>query len=402
MMRGRRGIGRRGASVVVLGLSVVASVLTVGTARASFPGTNGNIAYVGNGDVFVVDPSNPVPTQVTNTGGFGSVAFNAGATKLAAHNGAGLVLLDPVAGSAVTVIPNTTGGDGLPSFNPDGTKLAFNAGAVIATIDVAGTNRTSIFTSPNAGGNALQPEWSADGTFIAFALDVAQATNRIQRIDPSGGGVITLATTGPAGANACSPVANCFTPTVSPDSKKVVFAQVNSASAGLAQVNADGTTATPARMTTGSTDTVPSYSPDATQLAFTRGGALNRAPTDGSGTVTAVGAISNVFDTSWGVAPGSGTGTGTGTGGSVISVTAARTGADCVFSIVANPPAAGITVDFSITSPKGVVKLTRNDVSVPASPSVKAKKRGKNKVRNIALSDAKGATIGTSTATCPK
>jgi hypothetical protein len=48
------------------------------------------------------------------------------------------------------------------------------------------------------------------------------------------------------------------------------------------------------------------------------------------------------------------------------------------------------------------VKLTGNDVSVPSSPSVKAKKRGKNKVRNITLSDPKGATIGTPTATCSK
>ena len=86
----------------------------------------------------------------------------------------------------------------------------------------------------------------------------------------------------------------------------------------------------------------------------------------------------------------------------MISVTATRTGANCVFNIVATPATAGVTVDFSITNNKGVVKLSGNDVSVPASPSIKAKKRGRNKVRNITLTDAKGATLGTSTATCAK
>ena len=401
MARHRR-TGRAGIMAAVVGVVVAAATLVVASpSQAAFPGVNGLIAYVGAGDnVFVVNPSNPTPTQVTNTGTYHALNYNAAGNKIVAESDAGLALLDPVAGSGVTVVPNTTSGDGVPAFDPTGTKLAFQNSGAIFTIDVAGTNRTQI------RDQGARPNWSADGTFIAIDNN---AGTRIQRINPSGGGLVTLASSGPAGA--CNAAQPCLHPTVSPDNSEVAYTQRNVATAGIGEVNSDGSTATPRRLTTFGAagqqgDQSPSYSPDGLRIVFARGapgnGTLTTAPTDGSGTATAVGTINSVVDTSWGTQAGTGTGTGTGTGGSVISVTAARNGANCVFSIAATPAAAGITVDFSITNPKGVEKLAGNDVSVPASPSVKAKKRGRNKVRIITLSDPKGATLGTSTATCAK
>lgn len=278
----------------ILGLALAAVLSTAGSsAQATFPGTNGLIAFVNlDGNVFVVDQDDPLPVQVTTTGNFRQVAYDATGNKLVASNGEGLVLLDPVAGSAVTPIPNTTGNDSNPSFNPAGDKIAFANGNIIFTIDVAGTNRTPIFTP------GVQPDWSPDGTFIAFA-DPSSAA--IRRISPGGGVLVTLATKGPGGVD-CGPGAQCDEPTVSPDGTKVAYGQINQASGGLAQVNADGTTVTPIRLTTGSGDFRPTYAPDGTRLAFLRGvgNALSTVPSDGSGTVTAVDTIAAVVDASWG------------------------------------------------------------------------------------------------------
>jgi hypothetical protein len=398
---------------VLAGVALVAGIVQLtSTARATFPGANGLIAYVSSGNVFVIDPTTLVPTQVTNTGNFTAVGYNASGTKLAGSTTAGLVTLDPVAGSAVAPIPNTTGGDSQPSFNPAGTKLVFHeqASATLVTIDTAGTNRTAIFT----GGSI--PDWSPDGTFIAF-----QGPADIARVDPNGGNNIVLATTGPAGA-ACTG-SPCVVPSVSPDSKKVAFGQFGAGN-GIAEVNADGTTLAPRRLTTApaaASDIGPRYSPDGAQVLFGRfsGGtmALNRAPTDGSGTVTPVDSVTlSPFaccqPLSWGVKVGAvGTGTGSGTGSGVtFSVTGpagkVKSG-DCVFTVKASSAATG-SVNFTTAvvsgknapSPASGSVAFANETSKTVNVSVKHSRRKHGDV-SLTLTTATGGSVGSPvSATC--
>lgn len=362
--------------------------------RASFPGTNGLIAYVSGGNVFVVNPSNPVPVQVTNTGTYGKVAYNAAGNKLAASNPGGIVLLDPVAGSPATLVPNSLPGDTNPAFNPDGTRLAFNTQTFqIGTIELpGGTNRTIINTGP---GFAAQPDWSANGSFIAFSQPGA-----VSKVSGTGGNLTPLF----AAAGLC-PTPEACSPTVSPDGSKVIFAR-QGAGGGLRQVNSDGTTTTPVVITNVAADAFPSYSPDATRVAFRRGTALNTVATDGSATASPVGAITGVDDTSWGVSaaapppPGGTTFTVTGPTGKV------KTG-PCVFTISSSAPATGsVSFTTAVVSGKntpnpasGSVAFT-NQTTNPLSIAVKHSRKKKGDV-SVTLTTATGGTVGApATATC--
>ena len=388
----------------LLALAIVVGVLQVGSsAHASFPGTNGLIAYVSGGNVFVVNPANPVPTQVTNTGNFTRVRYNAAGNKLVSDQVAGLVLLEPVAGSAVTLVPNTVGGDTRPAFNPDGSQLVFSRSTGLFTIGIDGTNRTSILNS----AAATQPEWSADGSFIAFA----NYPTSIRRISPTGGNLTTLATTGPGGT-ACSGAAPCQTPSISPDSTKVSYNQQNVANGGLAFVNANGTSVTPSRLTTGAADSRGSYAPDGTKLVFARNQVLSTVPSDGSGTVTPLGAINGVTWTSWGPQAGAGTGTGTGTGTNAATYSVAgpagkvKSGA-CIFTINASAPTTG-DVDFTVSvtdgqntpSPVSGTVVFSNQSSAQQQVEVKHTKKQHGDV-SLTLTSATGGTVGSpASATC--
>jgi hypothetical protein len=383
--------GRFFAGAVTLCLTVGALALSAPT-HASFPGTNGLIAYVSGGNVFVVNPSNAVPVQITNTGNFSKVGYNATGSKLAASNPAGLVLLDPIAGSPVTLIPNSLPGDTNPAFSPDGSKLAFNTqGFQIGTIEIpGGTNRTVINTGP---GFAAQPDWSASGSLIAFSQP-----NAVSKVSGTGGNLTILF----SAAGLCPTPESC-SPTVSPDNTKVIFARAGS---GLRQVNADGTTVTPALITSGANDAFPSYSPDATRVVFQRAGALNTAATDGSTTATPVGAINGVIDTSWGVSaaapppPGGTTFSITGPAGKVKS-------GPCVFTVTASAPAIG-SVNFTTAvvsgkntpNPASGSVAFSNQTSNTLSIAVKHSRKKKGDV-SVTLTSATGGTVGTpASATC--
>lgn len=450
----------RGKVVAVfLGLALAASVFTIGSsAKASFPGTNGKIYYIEPfaigtifGNIKSIDPAGGIPVQHTNNAVFTHVDVNATGTQLLATDVSGNVFtLSTTPGSALTQVPGTGGLFPLcnASYAPTGERFVANTGdptdpdcaGVLVRLNLDGTNFVVPNTAGVPGGPFTEPDWSANNAFIVFAN---LGDGEIWRIDaPNGGGAIQVT---PA-AEACGAnpgVDDCRHPDVRPDNTRVVYEQEG----GIEEVLANGASANAFEILQPGTGAAhPVYSPDATQVALDGNFlVIATAPTDGSQALTLT-SITGIRP-AWSVATTTG-GTDTDNDGipdatdtdddndgdldgadncplvanagqedadndgvgdaceptpaSVINVTATRTGANCVFNITATPPAAGVTVDFSITNKKGVVKLAGNDVPVPAAPSVKAKKRGKKKIRIITLSDPKGATLGTSTATCQK
>jgi PKD repeat protein len=286
----RRGGFRLGAAM--LGIALAVALAQIGPpASATFPGTNGLIAYIdSNENIVLIDPANPVPQQITTGGGFSSVNFNASATRLVAANASGVVFLDPTPGATVTQLPGGNPNDRNPSFSPDGTRVTFYSGPDIFTQDVTGGNRTNLTTGI---ANILShPDWSPDGSFIVFQ---DHSDFQIKRINASGGGLTTLT---PAAAG-CSAAAPCNDPSVSPNSQNVAYHQLG-APQGILQVLTSGASTAAFRLTTGG-HANPAYSPQGDRVVFLSVVGLATAPTDGSGVATMLGVFGDRL--AWGVAP---------------------------------------------------------------------------------------------------
>lgn len=124
--------------------AVAAGLVSIGaTADATFPGSNGKIAFVrylsGGSHIFVMNPD----------------------------------------GSDVTRLTESPGYDFSPAWSPDGTKIAFTR----APVEGMNTNPGDIYVMSADGGGLMNltnnpawdqdPAWSPDGTQIAFSSNRA-------------------------------------------------------------------------------------------------------------------------------------------------------------------------------------------------------------------------------------
>jgi TolB protein len=107
------------------------------------------------------------------------------------------------------------------------------------------------------GSGASMPDWSADGTRIAYVAFV-NGNDGVWVMRGDGTGAYQV--TGP----------NSYLPTWSPDGTKIAYH--DGADNHLYFMSADGT-GTPTQLTTG-VDDYPSWSPDGSKIAFSRGGHL--------------------------------------------------------------------------------------------------------------------------------
>ena len=426
-------------AAAIVGLAMMGTGFITGTAQAAFSGTNGPIVFIDGprpGFVQLVDPAGGVITTLTQTEVFESAKFNKAGTLLIAEvSGGNFVTMAPTPGAAQTVVPNSLVADQVPAFNPAGDAITFDSDGDIFTMLLTGGNRTNLTNSANSEVNAV---WTDDGTRIVYEQN--GGAFGIQVIPATGGAPIQV---NPPGT--CAAAATCNTPDSSPDDQFAVYQDAG----GLSQALLSGASVAPFKLSNNAADTRPTYSPQQDRVAFTRNfpGPILSVSTNGTLTTTTI-VPTNEERPNWGPTQGGG-GTDTDNDGipdttdtdddndgdldtadncplvanadqadadndgqgdacdttpaATISVTAARTGANCVFTIAVSPTGTtGVTVDHQVTNNKGVVKASGNDVSVPATVSVKAKKRGNPKTRTITLSDPKGATLANSSATCAK
>jgi Tol biopolymer transport system component len=266
-------MGRRQRAGTIIGLALLLT-LTLGASRAAatFPGTDGLIAYISAGDIFLVDPASPSPQQITTGGGISSVNFNSTGTRLVADkSGIGVVFLDPVPGTAVTLLAGGSTADRNPSFDPTGTRVAFNNAGDIFVQDVNGNNRTNL-TLANAD-TLSEPDWAPNGAFIALEDDT---DFQVKRIDTAGGSLATI-TPPSAGCAAATP---CQAPTVAPDSARVGYDQ-DGAPQGIYETLASGAV-TSFRLTV-TNDDIAAFSPQGDRVAYQDAASkLEIARTDGS------------------------------------------------------------------------------------------------------------------------
>ena len=225
----------QGAHISRLGsiLALVAALLTLastssGTAIGAFKGSNGKLAFVRAGDIWVIAADGSVPTRLTT---------------------------HPAS-------------DRSPRFSPDGAQIAFSSNRdgdfEIYVMSALGGDVAQQLTF-NEGEQDRFPSWTAEGTQIIY--------------DKSFSSVYSVPVDG---SGAERKLADGFLPGTSPQAQKMVFASPTND--GLVTVHLDGSGRR--QITTGHADFAANWAPSGNDLVFTRSDEAGRdvyvAHSDGS------------------------------------------------------------------------------------------------------------------------
>jgi len=158
-----------------------------------------------------------------------------------------------------------------PDWSPDGTKIAFastrDTNPQIFVMDPNGSNVVRL--THNSAEDA-QPAWSPNGTKIAFATN-RDGNDEIYVMNANGSAQVNL--TNHAGSD--------LAPAWSPDGTKIAFQSDRETNYAVWIMNADGSN--PVRLTNPNTPAgAPSFSPDGTRIAYESDGDIWVMNVDGS------------------------------------------------------------------------------------------------------------------------
>jgi TolB protein len=211
----------------ILALAVLALAASAGTARATFPGRTGEIAF----------------------------PMGAGSVNLYTAN---------ADGSALKQLTDAKGFNGCPNYSPDGATVAFCSNRTgkyeIWAIDAAGGNERQV---THLAYDALFPAFSRDGRRIYFdANDRGPAGEDIYVVSAAGGKVVRL--TGAPGDDEYA--------AVSPDGKTIAFVSHRKGTTGqIWLMDANGKHQRQLTRDAPNKDEVPDWSPDEKQIAYQAG-----------------------------------------------------------------------------------------------------------------------------------
>ena len=289
-------------------LVLLTALVPASSATASFPGAVGRIVFTSGGsstsDIYSAAADGTDVQRLTLWDGFEQdPAWSADGSQIVYESslqfqnsfqmrfrvfvmnqdGSGQHLVSPVADSTVD--------DVQPAWSPDGTQIAFAStrglvgGWHVWVMNADGTNLREL-----PGDLAQHPAWSPDGSRIAG--------------DAGGGGIFVIGVDGTNERRLTTPPAfqNDESPDWSPDGTALAFSEStqNGTSSALYAVGADGTGKR--QLTTGAfADYDPSWSPDGTRILFRRGTALYTIDA-GGGAATQLLGISGAMGPSWGTA----------------------------------------------------------------------------------------------------
>jgi len=176
-------------------------------------------------------------------------------------------------GSGQTRLTNDSFSDTSPEWSPDGTRIAFDSSlgssADIYVMNADGSGQTRLTNNP-PGNLDYDPAWSPDGARIAF-LGTRDQNNDIYVMNADGSGQTRLTN---------NPLWDTD-PAWSPDGARIAFSSARDGNSEIYVMNADGSGQT--RLTNSLYSDDPAWSPDGTRIAFIRNSNIYVMNADGSG-----------------------------------------------------------------------------------------------------------------------
>jgi Tol biopolymer transport system component len=247
-------------------------LLTVGASSAEAVTSAERIAFASNRggfdwNVWVMNADGTGATNLTPRAGFDSEpAWSPDGTKIAFARDNGIAVMNSD-GSNVQLLVSY---GFFPAWSPDGSKIAFSDNGGVGVMNADGTGPVHL-TDQNLD---YRPAWSPDGTHIAFDrwVSFANQTRAVFVMRSDGSDLHELT---PDSVDSTSP-------RFSPDGQKIAFRRAaeccsypgifsaTGIAGGIATMSTDGSgfsLLTPL----GSFDDSPSWSPDASTIAFSRG-----------------------------------------------------------------------------------------------------------------------------------
>lgn len=172
----------------------------------------------------------PSPAGASYPGANGKIAF--ANSQPSTNNPADIWTMNPDGTGLTNLTPNSPADDSIPDWSPDGSTIAFvsdrdGGDPEIYVMNADGSSQTRLTSSP---GNDTTPNWSPDGTRIAFA-SFRDGNGEIYLMDADGTNLRRL-TDNPAFD---------INPHFSPDGEEILFASRRDGPAYLYLMKPDGT-----------------------------------------------------------------------------------------------------------------------------------------------------------------
>lgn len=310
-------LSRRRLTIIAL---AAYSLAVPGAAQAAYPGASGKLLFDDGAGLRSVAATGGAASTLSDVSYDFDPAVSPDGSRVAFVVNRDVYVMD-ADGSDRKALTTNGRFNTSPTWSPDGKRIVFSGGGVaggaeLYSVPSTGGAVTQLTSTPD--NDEFNPRFSPDGTRIAYT--------RVGCDTPRGGGscVFVMRADGSGQANltpedeipGCEQQPGYYfdgstrEPSWSPDGRRILFTgplicTISSLGSDIWMMNADGSGKTDLTRDNATNDREAVFSPDGTQIAFTRedaAGHRNLYLLTGTG-ATLVAAGNDVRDPDWGVAP---------------------------------------------------------------------------------------------------